>query len=242
MGNIKTDWIRACVSGATVDGREITDQQITDMAELYAVDTYVAHLWMEHIRGVMPDMFKSLGDVVQVKAEPIKGGALDGRMGLYVILEPHQDLITMVRNGQKVHLSIEMNTSFMDTGRAYLMGLGVTDSPASLGTGLMKFSTQARNQHIFSEPLICELGNCQPDQGSELVAIRALLEQLTAQAVDKTPIATRADFERLSQDVEALRQQIEFFGNQEVVNHGKRPEITGMSGEHFELNRRQVGY
>ena len=72
-----------------------------------------------------------------MKAETIKGGDLDGRAALYVKLEPTTELIAMVRNGQKTHLSAEIHPAFPTTGGAYLMGVGVTDSPASLGTGIM---------------------------------------------------------------------------------------------------------
>lgn len=148
-----TDFIRAAVEGKTADGREITAQQITDMANSYSQDVYNARIWPEHIRGIMPDgLFKALGDVVETKAERIKGGVLDGKTALYVKIEPHPDLITMVRSGQKVHLSIEMQTHFPSTNGAYLMGLGVTDSPASLGTGMMKFSTSNRTESVFTDP------------------------------------------------------------------------------------------
>ncbi len=155
---IITDWIRACVSGTTADGREIAEQSIEEVATSYAPDTYNARIWPEHIRGVDPEgMFKALGDVVQVKAERISGGALAGKLALYVKITPHQDLIAMVRNGQKVHLSVEINPKFSDTGKAYLVGLGVTDSPASLGTGIMKFSTEARTDSLFSQPLQADI-------------------------------------------------------------------------------------
>jgi hypothetical protein len=148
-----TDYIRAAVAGATVDGRDISDQAIEDMATTYHPDTYNARIWPEHIRGIAPDgMFKALGDVVQAKAERIKGGALAGKLALYVKIAPHQDLIAMVRNGQKVHLSIEAQPNFANTGKTYLVGVGVTDSPASLGTGIMKFSTAERHENIFSTP------------------------------------------------------------------------------------------
>jgi hypothetical protein len=148
-----TDWIRAAVAGVTADGRNIDDQQLVEMASSYSQDTYNARIWAEHIRSVTPDgMFKALGDVLNVKAERIKGGDLNGRMALYVRIEPHQDLIAMVRNGQKVHLSIEAQPNFANTGKYYLVGLGVTDSPASLGTGIMKFSTAARQENLFSTP------------------------------------------------------------------------------------------
>lgn len=150
---IITDWIRAAVAGATVDGREISEQHLEDMAASYSQETYNARIWPEHIRGIMPDgMFKALGDVVQVKAERIKGGDLAGRLALHLKMSPHQDLIAMVRNGQKVHLSIEAQPNFANTGKTYLVGVGATDSPASLGTGIMKFSTADRHENIFSTP------------------------------------------------------------------------------------------
>jgi hypothetical protein len=115
-----TDPIRAAVAGKTIDGRDISEQAIVDMATTYHPETYNARIWPEHIRGIMPDgMFKALGNVVEAKAERIKGGDLAGRMALFIRMEPHQDLIAMVRNGQKVHLSIEMQPDFAGTGKAY---------------------------------------------------------------------------------------------------------------------------
>jgi len=151
---LKTDFIRAAVEGKTADGRMITAEQIQQMAGSYNQDTYNARIFPEHIRGVTPDgLFKALGDVVEVKADRIRGGALDGKAALYVKIEPHPDLIAMVRSGQKVHLSVEIAKEFPTTGGAYLVGLGVTDTPSSLGTGIMKFSTSNRTESVFTEPL-----------------------------------------------------------------------------------------
>uniref|UniRef100_UPI000361A7D7 capsid scaffolding protein n=1 Tax=Uliginosibacterium gangwonense TaxID=392736 RepID=UPI000361A7D7 len=44
---------------------------------------------------------------------------------------------------QKVYTSCEINTNFAETGEAYLVGLAVTDNPASLGTEMLQFSAQA---------------------------------------------------------------------------------------------------
>ena len=151
---IITDWIPAAVSGATIDGREISEQMIEEMAASYTPETYNARIWVDHLRD---GMFKAFGDVVQTKAERIHSGALAGKLALYVKLAPHQDLISMVRNGQKVHLSVEIEPKFADTGKAYLVGLGATDSPASLGTGIMKFSAAERPSHLFSTPLQADI-------------------------------------------------------------------------------------
>lgn len=203
-----TDWIRAAVAGATADGREITEPAIEEVAESYAQDTYNARIWPEHIRGIAPDsMFKALGDVVEVKAERISGGALAGKLALYVKITPHPDLINMVRNGQKVHLSVEINPKFADTGKAYLMGLGVTDSPASLGTGIMKFSTAARQENLFSTPAAAEIKEPQGTGGADYSLHfaqlqgqnKAMLQQFTAMQADVAKLLQEIDLLKASQ-------------------------------------------
>lgn len=241
MSKLRTDWIRACIAGRTVDGREITEQQIQDMAASYAPEVYTAHIWPEHIRGVDPSgVFKSLGDTVELKAERIKGGALDGVLALYVILQPHPDLVTMVRNGQKVHLSVEIEQNFADTGKAYLMGLGVTDSPASLGTGLMHFNAQSRQSNLFSSPLLCDDLQCH-SSSTEFALILERLDRLERPTTAPANYATQADFERLEAIIQRLDETIKAFGEQEVINYGRRPETTGVSPD-FEQPRIRVGY
>lgn len=149
-----TDWIRAAVEGVTVDGRSITEQQLTQMSQSYDPAVYNARIFKEHVRGISSDsQFKPLGDVVAVKAEAIRGSALNGKTALFVKIAPSPELITLVRSGEKVHLSIEMDTNFSDTNQAYLVGLGVTDTPASLGTEIMKFNQQERRKNLFSAPI-----------------------------------------------------------------------------------------
>ena len=181
-----TDWLRTAVAGVTVDGREIKEQTIEEVSSSYDPETYNARIWPEHIRGITPDgMFKALGDVVQAKAERIKGGDLAGRLALYLRIAPHQDLIAMVRNGQKVHTSVEIQPDFAGTGKAYLVGLGVTDSPASLGTGIMKFSTAQRHENLFSTPQESPINlpsdaDMNPEQFRQLIneAIKPLTDRI----------------------------------------------------------------
>lgn len=151
---LQTDFIRAAVEGVTSDGREIKREYIEQMAATYNPKIYSAKIWLEHLRGADPDgLYASLGEVVAVKSGIIKGeSALNGRLALYVKLVPSAKLIEWVRKGQKVHLSVEISLNFSDTGQCYLVGLGVTDSPASMGTGPMKFSVATRPDSLFSEP------------------------------------------------------------------------------------------
>ncbi len=191
-----TDWICACVAGMTIDGREIKDQQVTDMAETYSQSTYVARIWLEHMRGVDPNsMFKALGDVMEVKAERLTDGALKGKLALFVKLSPHQDLIAMVRNGQKVHLSVELDPNFAGSGKAYLVGMGVTDSPASLGVGIMKFSANERKQHLFSDPVLAQIKEPVLPTGDDNLFFMQLMQENNAM---------RGEVRQLSQQLQTV--------------------------------------
>ena len=68
--------------------------------------------------------------------------ALDkkGRTALQAKIHPNRRLIQMNAEGQRMHTSMELDTNFAGTGKTYLMGLAVTDEPASLGTTALKFS------------------------------------------------------------------------------------------------------
>lgn len=155
---LQTDFICAAVEGATSDGREMKREYIEQIAATYDPNFFSAKIWLEHLRGADPDgLYASLGEVVAVKSGIIREeSALNGRLALYVKLAPSTKLIEWVRKGQKVHLSLEIVINFSDTGQCYLVGLGVTDSPASMGTGPMKFSVTTRSDSLFSEPRLVD--------------------------------------------------------------------------------------
>lgn len=140
----KSKFFRVAVEGATADGRDISRQDIEQMAKNYNPTTYGARIWIEHIRGIGPDsIFKAFGDVVAVKSEEVD---IDGEMklALFAQMDPTQDLVNLVnQNRQKVFTSIEIQPNFAKTGEAYLVGLAVTDSPASLGTEMLAFARQS---------------------------------------------------------------------------------------------------
>lgn len=138
----KSGWFRVATEGATTDGRKIERVWIEDMASTYDRTKYAARIWLEHYRGVLADSpFRAYGDVLAVKAEEVD---VDGekRIALFAQIEPTDDLIAMNKAKQKLYTSIEIDPRFSDSGRAYLTGLAVTDSPASLGTEALQFSAQ----------------------------------------------------------------------------------------------------
>ncbi|WP_225775921.1 GPO family capsid scaffolding protein [Pseudomonas sp. Marseille-Q5115] len=142
----RSNWFRVATAGATSDGRNIEASWIQEMAKSYSPSVYGARIWMEHIRGTVADSpFRAYGDVVAVKAEEVDveiNGTTEKRVALFAQIEPTPDLVAMTKAKQKIYTSIEVNPKFADTGKAYLVGLGVTDSPASLGTDVLSFAAQ----------------------------------------------------------------------------------------------------
>ncbi len=145
----KSKPFRICVEGATTDGRKVQREWLTQIAANYDPQTYGARINMEHYNFSWSPRF---GDVESVFTEEIKDGALAGKLGLYGVLSPTDDLVEMNRKRQKVYTSAEINLDFADFGGAYLVGLAVTDSPASLGTEMLQFSANAdSNSSQFKE-------------------------------------------------------------------------------------------
>jgi hypothetical protein len=136
----KSKFFRIAVEGATTDGRTIARDWITQMAGNYNPDVYGARINLEHLRGVLPDSpFKAYGDVTALEARE-ESGVFAGKLGLYAEIIPTDDLVALNKAGQKIYTSCEINPSFADTKQAYLVGLAITDSPASLGTSVLSFA------------------------------------------------------------------------------------------------------
>ena len=132
----QTGWVIAATAGATIDGRVITEQWIKEMAEQYSPDEYTALVWPEHFRSSWGSFEgKNWGTVDEVKA-----AKYNGKLRLYVKLTANDYLLAANADGQKLFMSIEPNIDYKGTGKAYLSGIAVTDSPASTGTTRLKFS------------------------------------------------------------------------------------------------------
>ncbi|WP_239544123.1 GPO family capsid scaffolding protein [Stenotrophomonas maltophilia] len=139
----RSKFFRVAVEGDTTDRRKIERQDILDMAETYSQDVYGSRIWLEHYRGVLPDgPFRAYGDVLEAKAEEVEIQG-EKKLALFARIEPTGDLVNMVNVlRQKLFTSIEIAPNFAGTGKAYLYGLAVTDSPASLGTTMLAFSAK----------------------------------------------------------------------------------------------------
>lgn len=160
----KSKWVVVATEGATTDGRTIQRNWISEMAESYdPKNTYGARINLDHIKFsiYLPELANShcFGDVLAVKYEERE----DGKLQLLAELQPTDALIALNKEGQKVYTSVEIDTNFADTGKAYLVGLAVTDNPASLGTEMLSFSHNGLNarklkaDNIFTAAIETEL-------------------------------------------------------------------------------------
>lgn len=193
----KTKFFRVALEGATTDGRTIDRAWIEQMAANFDPLKYGARVWMEHIRGTLPDSpFQAYGDVTALKAEEV---TIDGKkkLALFAQIEPLPALVAMNKAKQKIYTSVEINPKFGDSGQAYLMGLGVTDSPASLGTEMLTFAAQhpaasplaARKQapeHLFSELVELQLELEPEEEPGKLAAAMQGLKDKVAKFTGKS--------------------------------------------------------
>ncbi|ECA0341006.1 GPO family capsid scaffolding protein, partial [Salmonella enterica subsp. enterica serovar Richmond] len=105
---------------------------------------------------------------VELKAEKIDDdSALNGKWALFARITPTDDLIAMNKAAQKVYTSMEIQPNFGNSGKCYLVGLAVTDDPASLGTEYLEFCRKAKHnplqrfkaspENVFSVATLAEL-------------------------------------------------------------------------------------
>lgn len=158
----KTKFFRVAVEGDTVDGRKIEASWLKDIAATFDPKTYGARVNMEHIRGITDKApFKAYGDVVAVRTAEVElniGGKQVKKLALEAQIEPTDDLVAMNRDKQKLYTSIEVQPNFANSNKAYLVGLAVTDSPASLGTEVLAFALD-KGKGMSLAPRVQQDGN-----------------------------------------------------------------------------------
>lgn len=204
----KSRFFRVAVEGATSDGRTIDRDWLLQIAKHYNPKVYGARVNMEHIRGYGPNSdFRAYGDVLAVKTEEVDIGG-QKKLALLAQIDATDELVELNRRRQKLYTSIEVRPSFADSGEAYLVGLAVTDNPASLGTEMLEFAAKNPNANPFklrkeqpddvfsvAEPLTLEL----EDESAGIVAsfkasIAAAVAKFTGKEVtDDARFAAVAD-------------------------------------------------
>lgn len=143
---MKTKRFLLATSGATVDGRVIEAEHLRQMAESYDPKVYSARLNIEHIRGISSEgPFRAYGDVLSLETEEVTvqfNGMPEKRTALYGVFDVTEEAQALNAAGQKLYPSIEIHPDFAGKGFAYLMGCALTDSPASIATERLQFTSQ----------------------------------------------------------------------------------------------------
>ncbi|KGA37164.1 GPO family capsid scaffolding protein [Pectobacterium odoriferum] len=150
MAKKVSKWFRVGVEGDTCDGRVIEATDIQNMAETFDPRVYGCRINIEHVKGLLPDSpFRRYGDVVELKAEKIDDdSAISGKLALFAKITPTDELVALNKASQKIYTSMEIQPNFANTGKSYLVGLAVTDDPASLGTEMLEFSAKAKHSPL----------------------------------------------------------------------------------------------
>lgn len=141
----KTRFFRVAVEGATAtDGRSVTREMIDQAAAAYNTVTYTARINCEHIRGFSPEPpFNAYGSVLALKAEDFSieiDGKPQTKRALYAQFDANDQMVATIKADQKIFTSCEFQPNFAKTGKFGLIGVAITDNPASLGTEALSFS------------------------------------------------------------------------------------------------------
>ncbi|MGH8432697.1 MAG: GPO family capsid scaffolding protein [Solimonas sp.] len=246
----RSKWTRVAVEGATTDGRQIERSWIADMAAQYSQNTYGARINCEHIKGYWPGgEFGAYGDVLALKAEEVDiAGAK--KLALFAQLEPNDALLALNKAGQKVYTSIEVQPKFADTGKAYLVGLAITDTPASLGTEALSFSAQhgtlagrkadADNLFTAAEEATIEFEEVTETE-NKVAGLFKRVSDLLNKSKDKT-VKDDAQFSELNEAVEAIAthasEQAKAFADIDAGHTALQASVATLTSELAALTQR----
>ncbi|ASN71762.1 hypothetical protein 3S12_3 [uncultured Caudovirales phage] len=195
----RSKMFRIGVEGATTDGRTIERSWLEEMAASYSPNTYGARINVEHIKGLSPDSpFGAYGDVLALKTEEVEING-EKKLALFAQIQPNDALLALNKKGQKIYTSMEIQPKFANTGKAYLVGLAVTDSPASLGTEALQFSAQHGT-----------LTSRKQDKDNLFTAAEPA--ELEFEEVDETPSKVAGLFKKVSELLGKGKQTEEQFG------------------------------
>ena len=244
----QSKWFVVATEGATTDGRTINRSWIEQMAANYDPKKYGARVNLEHIkwRYMWNDdpHSKCYGDVIGLKTEE----NAEGKLQLLAQIDPTDDLIKLNKDRQKIYTSIECDPNFADTGEAYLVGLAVTDNPASLGTEMLAFSAGAsanplnnrkeKAENLFTAAIETELEfEDVKEKGLSVFAkIRALFADKEktdderfadqAQAIELLAEQTKETLEKLTALSADLAKQQAEFAEMKATNESIKAKFT----------------
>ncbi|EPP0431298.1 GPO family capsid scaffolding protein, partial [Escherichia coli] len=171
---------RVAVSGSTIDGREISGEMLRQAAENYDPSVYASRVNIEHVLSMWPSSeLCAVGDLIALSTDEITEGKLAGRTALYAEIEPTDRMKNMIADGKKVYSSIELLPELDAVKGPYIVGLAMTDTPASLGTERLKFAAQQRAS-------IMQFSKCTTEPSMFTVAMEAEMLTTTEQRTEES--------------------------------------------------------
>ncbi|EER7226039.1 GPO family capsid scaffolding protein, partial [Escherichia coli] len=228
---------------STVDGREISPVHLREAAENFNPDVYAARVNVEHYLSPCPSSeFSAMGDVTALSTEDITEGPLAGRTALYAEIEPTERMKQLVADGKKIYSSIELHPQFSVNGRAYLVGLAMTDTPASLGTERLKFTAQQRQAVMTFNSIQGEAPLISEAIESEIIEMAEQRQEEGTQwfnrvmgIIGRGRKADDASFSRIQEAVEGVATSqadiIDRFNVLETRHQQDRQKITSLTTE-----------
>ncbi|MNG58069.1 Phage capsid scaffolding protein (GPO) serine peptidase [compost metagenome] len=239
MAKKVSKWFRIGVEGDTCDGRVIDGNDIQEMAGGFDPRVYGCRINLEHIKGLFPNGdFKRLGDVVELKAEKIDDDSiLNGKWALFAKMTPTDELVVMVAASQKVYTSMEVRPNFANTGKCYLVGLAVTDDPASLGTEYLEFCARAKTNPLAGKK--AEPGDLFSVATEVLLEFEELPDSLLTNLTDRVKgmfsrkqVSDDARFSDVHDAVTVIAEQVQTNGASAETRFAQlEQEIAGLKGE-----------
>ncbi|MBV6694842.1 GPO family capsid scaffolding protein [Serratia quinivorans] len=239
MAKKVSKWFRIGVEGDTCDGRVIDGNDIQEMAGGFDPRVYGCRINLEHIKGLFPNGdFKRLGDVVELKAEKIDDDSiLNGKWALFAKMTPTDELVGMVKASQKVYTSMEIRPNFANTGKCYLVGLAVTDDPASLGTEYLEFCSRAKTNPLAGKK--AEPGDVFSVATEVLLEFEELPDSLLTNLTDRVKgmfsrkqVSDDMRFSDVHDAVTVIAEQVQTNGDSAETRFAQlEQEIAGLKGE-----------
>lgn len=245
-GQLRTKPLSIAAVGMTVDGREITEQDVADIVETYNPRKYGARINLDHefnwsgwaaknLHNV--DIPGMLGDVESVQAYENE----EGVVCLYAVLAPNQSFVTLNKADQAVYFSIEIKRDFMGTGKTYLIGLAVTDYPASCYTDRIHFSSKSKPDDTDVALLTVDLGSCEPIDTPKKPFFKRIFakedpDMNETQLANALKDALGTPLEEFGQKLDGLTAKLDSFSTTKVEDEETPPE-DGESTEVAELKQ-----
>ena len=240
----KSKFFRVAVAGSTTDGRVIEATWIQQMADSYDPNTYTALGNLEHYRGFSPSSeFGTYAKVTALKAEEVEINGTK-KLALFAQVDAFDQLIELHSAGQKLFTSIEVNPNFADTGKAYLVGLAFTDTPASLGTQIMEFASKNPEANPFASKkqdkdnlfTAAEEADLQFEDGQDAPAkglFSKVLDWLKPQQEEQDN-KNKDQFKEVSDSLEAIAKT---FGESQTKLQKVETEFSELKTKHSKLEK-----